>query len=408
MRCGAGRQRFVKSPAEPPGGRCRSQNGPERTQSRRASTGPARQQDVKRRRACSGHRRRDVASRARPARRASAQSGVTVDDAGASPASWTVVRLRTGDGLQEAVAAFAGGMLVGCDERLLRPARQHVGDVDGRRGRGHCRRSRPLELESSSEAGKPPEQHLLVGARRSWLHCSARGKRLLSRGGRVAARFGVRGSDRPGARRSPWSQARPGVRRPARAPAAGRRGESRCARRRARFLVEHERRRRRGGPVHEQLHGLVAKELLGLDRVLGIGDVQRRDAEDDLARRAKRLAAGRQNRDLGAGSQDVAASALAAARRCSQLSRTSSSERAARNSTTACASSCPGRAWSSSAAAIASGICCACVSAASSTSTAPSGRDGALAEASSSASRVLPVPPVPASVSRRVFGQAAL
>ena len=69
---------------------------------------------------------------------------------------------------------------------------------------------------------------------------------------------------------------------------------------------------------------------------------------------------------------------------------------------------CPDSARTSSAAATASGTSPASASAASSTSAAPSAYDGSAARASSSASRVLPTPPVPASVSRRVPRSSAL
>ena len=94
-----------------------------------------------------------------------------------------------------------------------------------------------------------------------------------------------------------------------------------------------------------------------------------------------------------------AASAAAAAARCSQLSSTSSSALLVRkNSTTLPAVDRPGRGRTRSAAATACAIVSPSPAAASSHSHAPSAKDGSWSAAACSASRVLPTPPGPVTV----------
>src|SRR4051812_24450821 len=57
------------------------------------------------------------------------------------------------------------------------------------------------------------------------------------------------------------------------------------------LLVEREAGRRRVGALDEEPDRLVAQELLGREPPLGIRNLERRNAEDDLALRAQRLAA---------------------------------------------------------------------------------------------------------------------
>ena len=64
------------------------------------------------------------------------------------------------------------------------------------------------------------------------------------------------------------------------------------------LVVEHEARRRGGRALDEERHRLVVREALRRLRALRIGDVERGDAKHDLARRAQRLSARREDRQL--------------------------------------------------------------------------------------------------------------
>ena len=91
-------------------------------------------------------------------------------------------------------------------------------------------------------------------------------------------------------------------------------------------LVELEARRGRGRALDEERDGLVVEQLVRRQRPLGIGDVERGDAEDDLAR--ARAAARGSSRGSSAAAPRGAARPRAlrvAASTCSQLSSTSSS-----------------------------------------------------------------------------------
>ena len=90
-------------------------------------------------------------------------------------------------------------------------------------------------------------------------------------------------------------------------------------------LVEREAGRDRAGALDEQPHRLVAERSSGASGGVRVGDRERRDAEDDLARDAQRLAAGREDVSRGAARSSASASAALAPSTCSQLSSTSSS-----------------------------------------------------------------------------------
>ncbi len=104
----------------------------------------------------------------------------------------------------------------------------------------------------------------------------------------------------------------------------------------------------------------------------------------------------------GAARSSASTSDAVAASTCSQLSRTRSIRRGARNPITASTRSCPGSARRSSEAATASGISRGSVSSASSTNATPASNAGSAPRPSSRASRVFPVPPVPQRVRSRV------
>ena len=99
----------------------------------------------------------------------------------------------------------------------------------------------------------------------------------------------------------------------------------------------------------------------------------------------------------------ASASAAHASATCSQLSRTSSVRRLARNSAMDAATGVPGCARSASTCATDCATSCPSDSPASSTSHTPSGYSSRMSAASCSASRVLPMPPGPASVKSRCW-----
>ena len=131
-------------------------------------------------------------------------------------------------------------------------------------------------------------------------------------------------------------------------------------------------------------------------RVLGIRDVERRDAEDDLAGHAQRLAARRQDRQLRRRAEQRVRERCGRRQQVLAVVEHEQQRRAARGSRSPpSTSSCAGsglhvergcdrvrdESW------IRDG--------ASSTSAAPDSYDGSTQRASSSASRVFPTPPVP-------------
>ena len=71
------------------------------------------------------------------------------------------------------------------------------------------------------------------------------------------------------------------------------------------LLVEREARRSRLRPLDEEPHGLVVEEPARLECLLGVGDVERRNPEHDLARHTQRLAARRQDRQLSRGAEEA-------------------------------------------------------------------------------------------------------
>ena len=190
---------------------------------------------------------------------------------------------------------------------------------------------------------------------RSWLHCSVAQQGLLAR----RRRAGV-GAQQPEAvvqalRERARTQPPEPRRRPARAPAAGRRAGSRCAPRPSRSRASTAK-PGTAAPraVREQAHGLVAHQLLGGVAALGIRDRQRRHAEHDLAVDAQRLARGGEDRqrrrrpqqlvaERRAGGAAGARSCRARAARCAR----------ARKSTIACSGERPGSDATSNAAAAA-------------------------------------------------------
>ncbi len=214
-----------------------------------------------------------------------------------------------------------------------------------------------LELEAAGEDREPPEQRPLVRVEQVVAPLERRGQRLLARRRRVA----------PAAEHAEAIVEPLGDRRRAQRSDAAR-GELE----RERQAVEAEadagdvhrvlaHRARSPAPPRPPARRTAARprsrrSSLRLERLLGIGDVERRNPEHDLARHAQRLAARREDRQLRRRAQqgvdERRASPRADARSCPGRAAASA---ARGSSTTASTSVCPGSARTSSAAATASG-----------------------------------------------------
>jgi len=186
-------------------------------------------------------------------------------------------------GLQQSVAALARRRLERHHERLLHQPRQHVGDRRGLERVVGADRFGGLEIEAAGEHGQAPEQRALVGLEQVVAPFERGGQRLLPRRGRVAA-----GAEHAEAVAEPLRDRG----RPQRAEPTG--GELDCERQpiepeadpgHVGGVVGVEREVGCDGvsALHEQLHGLVGHQLLRRARLSRVGDVQRRDAEHDLA-----------------------------------------------------------------------------------------------------------------------------
>ena len=217
------------------------------------------------------------------------------------------------------------------DQRLLDQPREHVDDLP------RLRAPSSAHTASAASSSKPPAK---TASRRRSTRSSAleqvvapvdrRPQRLLARG---AVRLPRRSSRKRSSRRSRdllAGAARRPAPPPARSPAGCRRAGRRCAPRRAAFsLVQREAGRGRRGALDEQPHRLVAPAAPPA-RAAGSGsrDRQRRHAPRRLAGDAQRLAARRQRpQPRAARAAARRPSAARAPSRCSQLSSTSSSAR---------------------------------------------------------------------------------
>ena len=153
---------------------------------------------------------------------------------------------------------------------------------------------------------------------------SSRSARAASAG--AAAPSGCRRStaesDRSGARRSsrPTARARAPPRARARSGMPSRRWQISGDRRRV-LQRDPEGRLRRGRAVDEQPHRLVPRQRFGRERLLRRRDGERKNVIRRLARRAQRLAAGRQDLQVRPRLQQLLGEVRAAPTRCSQLSR---------------------------------------------------------------------------------------
>ena len=207
------------------------------------------------------------------------------------------------DRLEQPVAPLASALVRG-DERLLDEAREHVGaprDVETGAGADGFDRA---ELEAAGEDAEPPQQHPLVRLEQVVTPLERRLERLLPRRRRAAA-----GAEEPEAVVEPLGH-RSG---PERAEPAG--GELERERQavepeadardvRRVLLVERESRRGRRRALDEQPHRLVVEEIGRRERLLRVGDRQRRHAEHDLAADAERLAARREHGQPRRGAED--------------------------------------------------------------------------------------------------------
>src|SRR5580765_753527 len=152
-----------------------------------------------------------------------------------------------------------------------------------------------LQREAPREGREPPQQDLLLGREQLVAPVERRLERLLARRRGAAARSeeseavveaaGQRGrSERVHTGGRELERQREPVQ-----PVAD---PGDCGRR---LAVERETRRNGTGALDEQAHGLVPEQRLRALLPVGIGDPERGDAKDDLARNAQRLAASRED-----------------------------------------------------------------------------------------------------------------
>ena len=276
-------------------------------------------------------RGRAAASRAPLSASASAQRACRSSRAALSPASRAAPRVQA-HRLEQAVAPLGPrSSAITSDFSTRRASTSAISDASS---------SSPAQTPSTASSSKPPantpsrrKSIRSSGSSRSWLHCSVAAQRLLARRRRMAAACAAGGSDRRADPRSP--QAPSAANRPAASSSASGRPSSRKQIRAtsAAFSSSSAKPGRgRGRTLDEQRAPPRTRAVRSAGNpLLRIGDVERRDPEDDLARHAQRLAAGREHRQPGSRAQERRRRARAIApSRCSQLSSTSSSERGAR------------------------------------------------------------------------------
>ena len=160
------------------------------------------------------------------------------------------------------------------------------------------------QLEAAGEDAEPAQQHPLVRLEQVVAPLERRLERLLPRRRRAAA-----GAEEPEAVVEPLGHRRgaeraepPGGELDRERQAVEAEADARDVRRV--LLVERESRRGRRRALDEQPHRLVVEEIGRRERLLRIGDRQRRHAEHDLAADAQRLAARREHRQPRRGPQD--------------------------------------------------------------------------------------------------------
>ena len=404
--CAPGRRRAPRrSAAAPRAGR----SGASRTATARRRSAAHRrgslEQRVERRRAGSRRRGRAAASRAAASASASAQRACRSASAVRLARLVEPLARVQANGLEQAVAALAGGALVRGDERLLDEAREHVGDAASvelaagahasRPPRARSRRRRPRAAETAS--ARPASS-------RSWLHWSVAVSVCCRVGDAwLALREHAEAIVEPlrDRRRTERSQAPGGELERERQAVEAKADTGNVDRV---LLVEREARRRRVRPLDEQPHGLVAQELAAARACCsgsGMSSDGTRNTTSPGTRSGSRLVA--RIVSWARERSSVSASPAVAASRCSQLS-SDEQQRARREELDHRVDELlPGQ-----------------------RSHVERGRDGvrdeprrrrarrarraprrpgttaSAARASSSASRVLPTPPVPARVSRRV------
>ena len=301
----------------------RSQNGPSATHKRSASPG-ARSSSV------SSAARRFAASRSSRGElrscsaKASAQRACRSSERGGLARLVEPLARVQANGLEQPVAALAGGALVGGHQRLLDEtsrARRRCPDVELAAGAHALDR---LELEAASEGREPTKQRPLVRLEQVVAPLQRRLERLLPCRRRVAA-----GAEHAEAvveslrdrRRTERSQAAGGELERERQAVESKADAGNVHRV---LLVEREAGRRRIGPLDEQPHGLVAEQVVRLERRSGSGMSSdgTRNTTSPGTRSGSRLVA--RIVSCGAERSSVSASPAVAASRCSQLSRTSS------------------------------------------------------------------------------------
>ena len=218
--------------------------------------------------------------------------------------------------------------------------------------------------------------------------------------GAVRPASGAGGTDRPAARRGHRGRARAPRSPPARSPAGCRRADGRSAPMRdGSTLIEGEVGREPARPLHEQLAGLRARDVLG-GRAL-CREAEARDPMDCLTRDVEPLAACGEHAQARAGSQQPLDQTAHASTRCSQLSSTSSASRPRSDSarTSACERSTLGI-WS--AVLISCGTSAPSTRDASSTIHTPSVKRSTCSRATRALDVFYPHPPAPMIVTNRL------
>ena len=307
------------------------------------------------------------------------------------------------DGLEQAVASSRG----------LRPrprrATSRRAAPAGRRPPAHSSPS-PAQTSSAASSSKPPAKIAsrrnsicLVGLEQVVAPLQRRRQRLLP--GRRGVAPGAQQTEAvvEALRDRRRAERADAARRRARARAAARRGGSRCARRRPRSprrARSPARPRRRGRRRARRPRTRAARPGESGCSGSGMSSDGTRKTTSPGTRSGSRLVATIVS--CGAERSSVSASAAVAPSTCSQLSRTSSSVRGARKSTTASTSPAPAGRGRRARLRPRRGRAVRRRARASSTRAAPASYDGSALRASSSASRVLPAPPVPDSVRSRV------
>ena len=288
------------------------------------------------------------------------------------------------------------------DEALVAQRAEPVERRQPRPRRRPGTRPRPRRARAADEHAEPPEQRLLRGRRAG--RSSRRSCRAASAGapaGRARRRSGACRPRRGG--RSIASGVRTFARAAASSIASGRPSRrAQISATAAAFSSVSAKSGRRPAPARRTARPRRWQQARGGDAAVRRGQRERRDGELVLAGDPQRLAARRPAPSPAAAARRSSATDAAAARTCSKLSSTSSSclsRRWSREGSRRRDS--PGATCTSRTSAIALGTRSGSDSGARSTKYTPPAKSSRCSDATSIASRVLPVPPGPISVTTR-------